>query len=195
MGDEFIASIIAAYAELYGPPTRTIRFSRTEPAVGESAVVVYLPNETEQLDPEGNLTLLGTAGFGAEAICADFPCELSIEVKGPLDGEASDALAEALVNLTSVPLESGRLFKDGQILTKVSLPCFSRFTMAMLVDRDPVYGFHFPEPFADIGSLRVVPLFVSEAEFVESFADRHEGFLALFNRGLAEADPDREPVA
>ncbi|MFE2086539.1 hypothetical protein [Streptomyces sp. NPDC057582] len=192
MDDKFIASVIAAYTELYDPPTRTIRFSRTGPPPCESAVVVYLPDEVEQLDPAGNLTFLGTAGFGSRELCTDFPCELGMEVRGPLDEASAGALAEALDDLASVPLESGRLFNDGQILTNVSLPVFPRFTMAMVIDWDSVYGFRFPEPVTEIGLLRVVPLFATEAEYVESFADRHRGYRALVNRGMVATDPDRE---
>jgi hypothetical protein len=191
MDSEFITSVIAAYAELYDPPTRTIRFSRTESPSAESVVVVYLPDESEQLDPAGNLTLLGTAGFGSRALCSDFPCELGIEVKGALDETSIGALAQALTDLASAPLETGRLFRDGQILTNVSLPVFPRFTMAMLIDWDSVYGFRFPEPITGIGLLRVVPLFAAEADYVELSADRRRGYRALVNRGMVPTDPDR----
>ncbi|MCG0288584.1 hypothetical protein [Streptomyces sp. PSAA01] len=194
MDDEFIASVIAAYAEAYDPPTRTIRFSHTQPSARESAVVVYLPDEAEQLDPAGNVTLLGTAGFGSEALCIDFPCEFCIEAKGFLDEASADALAAALTDLALVPLKSGRLFNYGQILTNVSLPAFPRFTMAILIDWDSVDGFRFPEPVSDIGLLRVIPLFATEADYVESFADRRKGYLALINRGMVATDPDREPT-
>lgn len=158
----------------------------------ESAVVVYLPDAVEQMNPKDNLTSLGTAGFGSEAICADFPCELGMEVKGSLDESSAGALAEALVELAEVPLESGHLFHDGQILTNVSLPVFPRFAMAMLIDWDSMDGFHFPEPLGEIGCLRVVPLFATEADFMESYPDRHRGYRALRFRGMDETDPDRE---
>ncbi|MFD4949056.1 hypothetical protein ACFVYE_44910 [Streptomyces sp. NPDC058239] len=192
MDDKFIASVVAAYTELYDPPTRTICFSRTGPPPYESAVVVYLPDEIEQLDPADNLTLLGTAGFGSVQLCADFSCELGMEVKGSLDEASVSALAEALADLASAPSESGRLFNDGQILTNVSLPVFPRFTMAMLIDWDSVYGFRFPEPVIEVGLLRVVPLFATEAEYVESFADRRRGYRALINQGMVPTDPDRD---
>ncbi|MFE7620150.1 hypothetical protein [Streptomyces sp. NPDC057496] len=194
MDNEFVSSVLAAYTELYDPPTCTLRFSRTGPPSGESAVVVYLPDEIEQLEPEDNLTLLGTAGFGSEMLCADFPCELSMEVKGKLDEAAFRALAKALVELASVPLENGRPFHDGQILTNFSFPLFPRFPSAMLIDWDSVYGFRFPPPATEIGVLRVVPLFATEADFVERSPDRHSGYRALINRGMAPVDPDREPV-
>ncbi|MFF2409152.1 hypothetical protein [Streptomyces sp. NPDC058092] len=194
MDDKFIASVIAAYTELYDSPTHTIRFSRTGPPLCKSAVVVYLPDEIEQLHPADNLTLLGTAGFGSGELCTDFPCELGMEVNGELDETSVGALAEALTGLASVPLESGRLFNDGQILTNVSLPAFPRFTMAMLIDWDSVYGFRFPEPVTEVGLLRVVPLFATEAEYVESFADRRRGYRALINQGMVATDPDREPT-
>ncbi|MCI3227031.1 suppressor of fused domain protein [Streptomyces sp. NP-1717] len=192
MDDSFIASVIAAYAELYGPATRVRRFSRTEPPPGDSAVVVYLPLEAERIIPQGNLTLLATAGFGSQEICVDFPCELGIEIRGSLDECAAAALAEALVELAEVPLEGGHLFHDGQILTNVSLPVFLRFNTAMLVDWDSVDGFRFPQPLAEIGCLRVVPLFAEEMKFVESYADRHLAYRALRIRGMDETDPDRD---
>lgn len=156
--------------------------------------MVYLPNEVEQMDPVTNLGLLGTAGFSSAKICADFPCELGIALKGPL-GEASvDSLAEALVELASVPLKTGRLFNDGQILENISLPGFPRFTMALLVDWDPMDGFRFLAPHAGTAFLRVVPLFPAEADFVESRTDRKKGYCALVNRGMVDQDPDRGPV-
>ena len=194
MAEDFVASVVAGYERLYGPPTRIVRFSRAEPTAEELAVVIYLPDEDEQQDPEGNLTLLGTAGFGAKPVCRDFPCELGIEVVGPLGDSDADALAEALVDLGVVPLENGRPFVDGQLLENVTLPVFPRFTTAMLVDRDPVDGFRFPPPLGEVAFLRLVPLFGAEAELVASYQDRHEAFLDLINRGMAEADPDREPV-
>lgn len=157
-------------------------------------MVVYLPDEIEQLDPADNLTLLGTAGFGSEPLCADFPCELAMEVTGSPDEVSTVALAKALVDLASVPLQNGRRFHDGQILTNVALPLFPQFSMAMLMDWDSVYGFRFPEPVTEIGLLRVVPLFAVEADFVESSTDRHSGYRALISRGMIPADPDRVPA-
>ncbi|WP_147286103.1 hypothetical protein [Streptomyces corynorhini] len=192
MDDEFISSVLAAYAELYDPPNRMVRLSRTRPSPGDSIVVVYFPDESEQLDPADDLTLLGTAGFGSETLCADFPCELGMEVKGKPDETSIDALAKALADLASVPLENNRPFLNGQILMNFSIPLFPRFSMAMLVDWDSVYGFRFPEPAAGIGLLRVVPLFEAEAGLIESSADRQRGYRALINRGMVPADPDRE---
>ncbi|BFP53640.1 suppressor of fused domain protein [Streptomyces griseus] len=192
MHDEFIRTAIATYTQLYGPPTRTRRFSRTEPPLLESAVVVYLPDEVDQKVPKDNLTSLWTAGFGAEAICADFRCELGMEVKGSLDEPSAGALAEALVELAEVPLESGNLFRNGQILTNVAIPVFPRFTTALLIDWESVYGFRFPEPLTEVGCLRVVPIFSAEAEFVESCATPGEGYRSLRNQGLNETDPERD---
>jgi hypothetical protein len=180
---------------MYDPPTRTLRLSCTGLPGSEAAMVVYLPDETEQLEPADNLTMLGTAGFGSEPLCVDFPCELAMEVMGNLDDASVAALAEGLAHLASAPLESRLPFRDGEILTNVSLPLFPRFSMAMLIDWDSVYGFRFPVPVADVGLLRVVPLFVSEAGFVESSPDRHGGYRALINRGMTPADPDRKPAA
>lgn len=194
MHDEFIKTTIAAYTHLYGPPTRTRRFTRTKPPFGHSAVVVYLPDEVDQKVPKDNLTSLWTAGFGSKTICADFPCELGMEVKGALDEATAGELAEALVEIAEAPLENGNLFHNGQILTDASLPAFPRFTIAMLIDWESVYGFRFPEPLAEIGCLRVVPLFAKEAEFVESHTDRSRGYRSLRYKGMNETDPDREAV-
>ncbi|MFE7623265.1 suppressor of fused domain protein [Streptomyces sp. NPDC057509] len=144
--------------------------------------------------PKDNLTSLGTAGFGAVAICSDFPCELGIEIKGALDETSSADMAQALTELAEAPLRSGQLFQDGQILNNVSLPSFPRFDMAMLVDWESAYGFRFPEPLGEIGCLRVVPLFATEADFVESHTDRHRGYRALRNRGMDETDPNRNAI-
>lgn len=193
MENEHVSSVLAAYTELYGPPSRTLRRSRTGPPPGETAVVVYLPWETEELDSADDPTVLGTAGFSSESICADFPCELGMEINGRLDEAAGGEMATALTDLGSLPLENGRPYRDGQILTNVSLPHFSRFSMAMLIDWDSVYGFRFPQPVPDVGLLRVVPLFPAEVESVESSADRRSGYRALINRGMRTPDPDREP--
>ncbi|MGW1411819.1 hypothetical protein [Streptomyces sp. NPDC002403] len=192
---EFASSVLAAYTEMYDPPTYTMQIShRGSPPGSELAVVVYLPNETEQLVPTDNLTMLGTAGFGSEPFCADFPCELAMEITGVLDDASVAALAQGLAHLASASLENRRPFRDGEILTNLSLPLFPRFSMAMLIDWDSVYGFRFPAPATEVGLLRVVPLFALEADFVESFPDRHESYRALINRGMVPADPDRKPA-
>ncbi|MEV8333879.1 hypothetical protein [Streptomyces niveus] len=193
MENEDVSSVLAAYTELYDPPSRTLRLSRTGLPPGETAVVVYLPWETAELEPADDPTLLGTAGFSSEAVCADFPCELGIEAKGRLDEASAGEMARALVELGSVPLQNGRPYRDGQILTNTTLPFFSRFSMAMLIDWDSVYGFRFPEPVPETGLLRVVPLFPAEVEFVESSTDRRSGYRALINRGMRTPDPDRQP--
>ncbi|MFC9066886.1 MULTISPECIES: suppressor of fused domain protein [Streptomyces] len=194
MNDEFIASVTAAYEELYDPPTRTIWFTRTKQPPEKCAVVVYVPTEAEQRDPDGNVTLIGTAGFGAESLCVDQPSELGVEIKGALDEHAVDSFAAALVELASAPVRTGRLFSDGQVLSGLTLPRFSRFTMALLVDWDSVYGFRFPEPASAVGLLRIVPLFPEEVDFVENFEDRHDAYRALIYRGLDATDPERAPV-
>lgn len=194
MGIESIESIITGYTRLFSSPTRIIHFSRTGSRPCKSAVVVYLPDETEQLDPSGNLTLLGTAGLASAALCADYPCEFGIEIRGSLDTDSADTLAESLVHLTSAPLATGQPFRDGQILTNVSLPSFPRFTMAMLIDWDAVDGFRFPKPSSNIGLLRILPLFETEADYVESFTDRRRGYLSLINQGLIATDPERDSI-
>lgn len=193
MNEDFVRAAIAAYTELYGEPTRTHRFSRTEPG-GATAVVVYLPDERDRMVPKDNVTSLGTAGFGAAEICSDFPCEIGMEIQGELDDAACEAMARSLIDLANVPLQSGRLFQDGQVLSNVSLPIFSQFSMAMLVDWESVYGFRFPAPLSDVGCLRLVPLFETEADFVESQDDRHSAYRALRVRGMNEVDPDRTAV-
>ncbi|MFG3244820.1 MULTISPECIES: hypothetical protein [unclassified Streptomyces] len=191
---EFVSSVLAAYAEMYDLPTRTLRLSRTGPPPSEVAMVVYLPDKTEQLVPTDNLTMLGTAGFGSEPLCADFPCELAMEIKGEPDGASIAALAEGLAHLASAPLESRLPFRNGEILTNVSLPLFPQFSTAVLIDWDSVYGFRFPAPVAEVGLLRIVPLFAIEADFVESSLDRCRGYRALINRGMNPADPHRKPT-
>ncbi|MFD6335304.1 hypothetical protein ACFWGI_37780 [Streptomyces niveus] len=193
MENEHNSSVLAAYTELYGEPSRTLRRSRTGPPPGETAVVVYLPWETQELDSANDPTLLGTAGFSSESVCADFPCELGMEIKGRLDEAASGEIATALTDLGSLPLENDRPYHDGQILTNVSLPPFPRFSMAMLIDWDSVYGFRFPQLEPAVGLLRVVPLFPAEAELVESYDDRRSGYRDLINRGMRTPDPDRKP--
>ncbi|WP_436773484.1 hypothetical protein [Yinghuangia sp. YIM S09857] len=194
MNEEFIRTAITAYTELYGEPTCTRRFSRSDPA-GVSAVVIYLPNEIDRKVAEDNVTSLWTAGFGAVAVCSDFPCEIGMEIQGSLDDSTSQAMARALIDLAATPLQTGRLFRDGQIVTNVALPGFPRFGSAMLMDWESVYGFRFPEPLSDVGCLRVVPLFDTEADFVESHADRHSAYRALRFRGMNEMDPGRAAVA
>src|SRR5262245_16869007 len=194
MTDEFTTSIVRAYTQWFGAPTHTVRFALKTPTTMDVAVVVYLPDDAEQKGPEGNITLLGTAGFSSAMICRDFKSEIGFEVKGPLDETNEHAMATALVELASVPLETGRQYEMNQILTNFSFPVFSRFRFAMLLDWDPIDGFRFPSIPEEIGLLRVLPLFEAEAKFVESFADRREGYLALFNRGLRPEDPNRGSV-
>ena len=194
MSRDDLAPILSAYTDWFGPPTRTVRLSGRLSAAPDVAVVVYLPSQDDQKDPEGNLTLLGTAGLGPAMICRDLQCELGIEIQGGLSEDAIEENAVALMGLASVPLETGNRFEMNQVLNNFSFPAFPRFEFAMLLDWDPVDGFRFPAPCHEIGMLRVLPLHRAEVEFVESFADRNEGYLSLFNRGLQEADPDRGPV-
>jgi len=192
MSDDPLSPIVSAYTEWFGP-TSIVRSTRDAPPI-HIGVVVHLPTTGEQDDPIANLTMLGTAGFGAAQICQDFACEVGIEVQGVLDEAAIMANADALVSLASVPIETSRKFEVNQILTNFSFPAFPRFTSAMLLDWDPIDGFRFPSPCDGTGLLRVLPLHPSEVEHIESFADRNEGYLSLFNRGMREADPERAPV-
>lgn len=195
MNEEFVASVISAFTHRYDePPALIRRFSRTRPFACESAVMVYLPDEAARTIPEHYVTEFATAGYGAADICADFPCEFSVAVRGPLDEPATAAMAQAIVHLAEAPLLNGRPFHDGQVLSNVSLPQFPRVDAAMIVDWDSVYGFRFGEPIEGVGLLRVVPLFPGEAEFVESQADRHRAYRALRIRGMDEADPHRNAV-
>ncbi|MFF2376524.1 hypothetical protein ACFVUW_19300 [Streptomyces xiamenensis] len=193
MDNEAVSLAVAAYTELYGPPTRIIHFSRAEPIFCECAVVAYIPDDAERLDPAGNVTLMGTAGFGSLELCVDFPCELGIEVRGVIGEDSVVRLAKALIDLAMLSLGNGKPFDDGQIISNLSLPVFSRFASAMLVDWDPVYGFRFPEPLPEIGLLRVVPLFPEEVAYLESSVDRRAAYRDLVNRGMDDMDPGRGP--
>lgn len=194
MSHDLLSQIVSAYEEWFSPPIRVLRPSQDATRI-DVGVVVRPPSEAERADPISNLTLLGTAGFGAAEICLGHGCELCIEVQGMLDEDAIEANAVALVSLASVPLETGRKFEENQILTNISLPAFPRFRSAMLLDWDPIDGFRFPPPCEEIGLLKALPLHPSEVEHVESFADRTEAYLSLFNRGMNEGDPARQPVA
>jgi len=182
---------LAAYEAELDSPTRVVRFARGEQ---DCAVAVYLPTEAERQDPELNLSMLGTAGFGDLEICQAISCELGLEITGAPAEADTDALAEALVELASAPLRTGRLFTVWQILTGVALPGFPRFSTAMLVPWHGVDTFDFAAPWDGVSLIRVHPLFPAEVERVESAADPEDGYLELVGLGLEPADPDREPV-
>jgi hypothetical protein len=145
-------------------------------------------------DPVANSTLIGTVGAAAAGMVRGVTCELAFEVRGTLDEPALQANGEALAFLATVPLRTGRAFALHDLLTNLSLPAFPGFDIALLVDWDPIDGFRFLPPFESIGLLRVLPLLPSEVNHVEQFKDRGEGYLSLFNRGMDEVDPGREPT-
>ena len=60
---------------------------------------------------------------------------------------------------------------------------------------DPVYGFIFPNLPHPVTLLRIVPIFESEAKFIESIPDRTEAYVRLYHRGLEPEDYNREPAA
>lgn len=192
--DETLGRLVAAYEYWFGSPTRLLRSPARESVRVDVAVLVYRPTVTDQQDPEGNFTFLGTAGFGATMIYRDRRCELGIELQGSPAEAVVEEAARALVELGSAPFETGRPFEKDQILINFSFPTFPRFDVAILLDWDPVDGFRFPAPLHDVGLLRVLPLHKSEVDFVETFADRSEGCLSLFDRGLHVSDPDRNAV-
>jgi hypothetical protein len=192
MNDDTRSLVLEAYANWFGPPSRILTAGRKPP--GDVGAVVYLPSRDEQADPEANLTFLGTAGFGAMSICRGLRCEIGIEISGVLDDDAVEENAGALLDLASAPLETGRLFQVNQMLSNFAFPAFPRFDHAMLLDWDPIDGFRFPPPCQEIGLLRVLPLHLAEVRLVETYADRNEGYLYLFNQGLQEADPNRDSV-
>lgn len=194
MSGDDTAPILSSYTAWFGPPTRIVRMPGRSSVAPDTAVVAYLPSQADQKDPEGNLTLLGTAGLGSAMICRNLQCELGIEIQGALGQDAIEENVGALLDLASVPLETGNQFEVNQVLNNFWFPAFPRFEFAMLIDWDPIDGFRFPAPCQEIGMLRVLPLYRTEVEFVESFSDRNEGYLSLFNRGLREADSDRGPV-
>jgi hypothetical protein len=193
MTGDGLSIVSKAYTEWFGPPVEL----RRVPVPGvphQLGIVVRPPTEEERTDPIADLTLLGTAGFAAAGICEGLRDELGLEIAGTLDETATDQNVEALAKIASAPLETGRLFRANQILTNLELPAFPRFGAAILVDWDPIDTFRFPEPFEDTGLLRVLPLHLDEVEFIEASDDRTDAYLALFNRGMREADPGRESV-
>lgn len=193
-GDSYLTAIRSAYEEVFGSPDRPLPFTSGKGKLKRADVLVYYPEEAIRSDPEIYATNFFTAGFGAVEICEDRSCELTMKAMGELDAPSMDAIARALVDLAAVPLRTGRLFREGEILTNLSLPHFPRFDRATLLDWDVSYGFRFPDPCTAIGLLRVIPLFASEADFLESSTSLQDGYLDLYASGLNPGDPDRVPV-
>jgi hypothetical protein len=191
MNDTFppnITTLIAAFAAYFGPTAAIIPFRLKVLTGNDLAIVVHLPE-----DPEAP-TLLGTAGLSAFAVGDGFRAEFALDVKGALDQARWQELADAIVAIASAPLKTGRPFQMRQTLGQVRLPLFEKFGFGMLAEWDPVYGFEFPDLPEPVSLLRIVPLFESEATWIEAQADRHQGYIELVNRGLVPEDYDREPV-
>lgn len=191
MNPEFpphVADMIEAFAAYFGPTSATLPFRLQSPAGSDVAIVVHLPE-----DP-GMPTLLGTAGMSALPVGDGFRTEFALDVKDALDEAHWQELAEAVITIASAPLKTGRPFQMQQTLGQVRLPLFEKFGFGMLVDWDPVYGFEFPGLTEPIILLRIVPLFESEATWIEAQPDRNVAYLQLFNRGLLPEDYEREPV-
>ncbi len=163
-----VTAVVGAYTAHFGPPEEVLPFKSPGGLVQEAAVVVYLPE-----DAEASTSMLGTAGLSVVPLGKSFFAELGMEIKGSVPQTVRGDLAEALIDLASAPLKIARPFAVNQILTNVHLPLYDRFTMAILVDWDPVYGFKFPNLPRDVTLLRVVPLFESEAKYIEAAKDRY----------------------
>jgi hypothetical protein len=184
-----VERVVKAYEEHFGAPSSTPRLKTSFPGLSDIAVVVYLPT-----DPEVNTTQLGTAGLSLASIAKGSKAELGFEVSGTLSKASILEVGKALVDLGLAPLTTGKLFETNQVLTNVSLPLFPRFTLALLIDWDPVYGFTFPGLEPPVSLLRVVPVFESEAKFFELSKDKRDAYAKLFNWGLKPEDPKREAV-
>jgi hypothetical protein len=182
--------IIQGYTKWFGAPARILDQTVDQPPIVMVRVPVYLP-----VDEEDDTTMIGTAGLCAVPIGEGVKAELAMEVKGALDKPAVAKLAEALIDIGLAPLKTGRRFAMDQILTNLTLPSFSRFHTALLIDWDPVNGFVFPQVREPVSLLRVVPLFEDEAREIEAAADRKAAYLALRNRGLEPEDFERESTA
>ena len=185
-----VTEVIDSYAAFFlAPAPETLPFRLKAPAGEDLAIVVYLPE-----DPEAT-TLLGTAGLSAFAVGDGFRAEIAMEVKGSVEPAVRRALADAIVTLAAAPLKTGRPFVMNQTLGNVRLPLFDKFGFAMLVDWDPTYGFVLPKLSGPVSLLRLVPLFESEAAYIEAQPDGRRGYLDLVNMGMDPEDYEREPVA
>jgi hypothetical protein len=183
-----VSAILESYGAYFDPPAEVLPFHVKSKAASDLAIAVCLPQ-----DP-GGVTTMGTAGLSAWPIAADFNAELAIEIKDSVEPEVRRKLAQAIVDMGTAPLQTGRPFIMGQTLGNVTLPLFERFGCAMLIDWDPVYGFEFPNLPEPVTLLRIVPLFDAEAKWVEKQRRREDAFLSLFNSGLVPEDYDREPI-
>jgi hypothetical protein len=183
-----VKDVIDSYAAHFGPPAETLPFRVGEVASHDLAIVLYLPE-----DPEST-TQLGTAGLSVMAIGDDFRAEIGIEVKNGVKENERRLMADALVALGTAPLKTGRLFSPNQVVGNVQIPLFERFNLAILLDWDPVYGFTFPNLREPVTLLRLVPIFESEARFIESQPDRARAYVRLYGQGLVPEDYARQPV-
>jgi hypothetical protein len=185
--------LVGAYESWFGPPV-TLAQAGNDVAGGAIGIVHRRPVGKEIEDPVANATMLGTVGASAAKVVGQTPGELAFEVRGTLDESALDANAEALLDLASAPIRTGRPYVLHDLLSDLALPAFPGLDTALLVDWDPVDGFRFLPPFQGVGLLRVLPLHPSEVEHVMGFADRGDGYLSLLSHGMDEADPTRRPA-
>lgn len=192
MSDTFlpaVTAVIHAYEAYFQAPAPEIVPFRLKVSAGNDlAIVIYWPEDAEAT------TLLATAGLSALPIAADFHAEIAMEIKGEVEAAARRALADALVTLAAAPLKTGRPFVLNQTLGNVRLPLFEKFNFGMLVDWDPVYGFLLPELPEPVTLLRLVPLFESEALYIEAQPDGNTGYLNLVNTGMVPEDYERKSV-
>jgi hypothetical protein len=190
-----IDDVVQAYTKWFGAPSRVVRGSIATSPPSSLALVGYFPSENEKGDPEADLTLLGTAGLKTLPIARAFSTELALEVAGtPADAEF-DALGEALIDVATAPLKTGRRFSKGDLLTNLQLPLFSAFRAALLVDWGLADPFLFPGLDPPVSLLRLVPLLESELQHLRKVGDRSDEYLGWTLRGLAPEDPRRRPFA
>lgn len=182
-----IDAVVASYEGYFGTPTELIAFNVKSTGASDLAIAVWLPE-----DPDG-ATFLCSAGLGAWPIGAGFRTELGIEIKDAVAPADRRKLAEAIVEIGTAPLQTGRPFIMGQTLGNVELPVFERCKFAMLMDWLATGGFAFPG-LPDLALLRIVPLFETEAAWVETQPDRRRAYLDLYNSGMEPEDFDRDPV-
>ncbi len=182
-----IDAVIAAYEGYFGVPTALIPFKVASADASDLAIAVWLPE-----DPDG-ATFLCSAGLGAWPIGDGFRTELGIEIVGEVAPADRRKMAEAIVDIGTAPLKTGRPFIMGQTLGNVELPVFERCKFAMLMDWLATGGFAFPG-LPDLALLRIVPLFENEAKWVETQPDRRRAYLDLYNSGMEPEDFDRAPV-
>jgi hypothetical protein len=198
----YVTQAINAYTSWIGAPSETIYFRIKAEAESDMAVIIYSPEnreagytaEAEEAYP--SVTTFATAGLSAFPVGDFFHAEIAFEVRGCVLPEARRQIADALVQLGTAPLKTGRSFKMNQILSNFQMPLFEKFKFAMLVDWDSQDDSFFFDFHKEVTLLRVVPLLESEAVYFESQKDRDRAFRDFhIIDALYEDDYTREPVA